>query len=113
LSTYVVHSASPNVYGVLTHQRWIPVLDKAFKASGLEVVTFDRHPIPKEILGYNQDLILQIMNEVSQWLDRTLGIEAGDVLRTKINHAYDEHRIYGTVIEVDLVVCVGRKPVKE
>jgi hypothetical protein len=35
------------------------------------------------------------------------------MMRSKINHAYDEHRIYGTVIEADLVVCVGRKPLGE
>ena len=65
------------------------------------------------MLGYNQDLMLQIINEVSNGLDRTLGFGAGDTMRSKINHAYDEHRIYGTVIEADLVVCVGRKPLGE
>ena len=65
------------------------------------------------MLGYNQDLILQIINEVSNRLDRSLGSGAGDTMRSKVNHAYDEHRIYGTVIEADLVVCVGRKPLGE
>ena len=50
--------------------------------------------------------------EASRGQDRALGNEAGEALRQKVAEAYEEFCIYGTVIEADLVVCVGRKPLE-
>jgi hypothetical protein len=39
------------------------------------------------------------------------GISKGAELRDGlIEEAYREHRLHGSVMEADLVVCVGRKP---
>ena len=65
--------------------------------------------MPKEMLGFHQDLMLQTMEEGSYGLDRMLGKDAGDRLRDQIYTAYKEHRIHGTVSAAALVCCVGRK----
>lgn len=62
------------------------------------------------MLGYNTDLIFLTLNEGSYGLDRMFGTEAGDALRKKASDAYVEYRLHGTVMEADLIVCVGRKP---
>ena len=84
-------------------------MDQAFKTCGLEVVEFKRHTVPKEMLGCNTDFMFQTFIEGSYGLDRMFGTGTGDAFRTKIHNAYVEHRLHGTVIEADLVVCVGRK----
>jgi hypothetical protein len=84
-------------------------LDQEFRKCGLEVVDFKRHPIPKEMLGYNMDVMFQSFTEGSYGLDRMFGTAVGDALRKKMDNAYEEHRLHGTTIEADLVVCVGRK----
>lgn len=63
------------------------------------------------MLGYHTDLILQTVNEGALGQDHVAGTATGDALRKKVNDAYDEYRIYGTAIQADLVLCVGRKPV--
>ena len=90
--------------------RWILHLDKAFKASGLEVVESKRHSAQKDMLAHYMDLTLQTLNEFSYGVDRTIGTDAGNELRKKVNNAYVEYRLHSTVIEGDLMVCVGRKP---
>ena len=67
---------------------WIAGLDKAVKACCLKFVDFMRHSVAKEMMGYNQDLIFQIINEFSNGLDLTLGSSGGDTMRVKTNHAY-------------------------
>jgi hypothetical protein len=87
----------------------VPKLDEYFKSYGLEIVSFQRYPMPKELLGYSQDFMFQTVEEGSYGLDRMLGKAVGDVSREKIGKAYEEHKLHGTVSTADLVVCVGRK----
>jgi len=90
--------------------KWVPTLDQHFKSAGLEVVSFESYPMPKELLGYSQDFMFQTVEEASYGLDRMVGKEVGDALREKVGRAFGEYREHGTVAPSDLVVCVGRKP---
>jgi hypothetical protein len=38
------------------------------------------------------------------------GISKGAEMREDIEEVYKEHRLHGSVMEADLMVCVGRKP---
>jgi light-regulated signal transduction histidine kinase (bacteriophytochrome) len=88
-------------------------LEQSFEAIGLEEVSYQRHVTPKETLGFQQDLFLQTLEEGSYGLERMnefKGTGIGVEVRKKISEAYKEHRIHGCVAEMDLVCCVGRKP---
>lgn len=68
-----------------------------------------RHPIPKAMHGYQMDLGFQTIEEASIGMDRMMGKGAGDNVRERLAAAYEEHRLYGSSLEADMVVCVGRK----
>jgi len=92
-----------------TDKSWIDNLDKAFDSCGLVEVKNARYPIHKTMTGYLTDLMFQTLEEASLGLDRINGAGAGDNMRAKLAAAYEEHRIHGSKMEADVVVCVGRK----
>jgi hypothetical protein len=84
-------------------------LDKSFNSCGLVGVKNERYPIHKAMTGYLTDFLFQTLEEASYGADRMLGASVGDNLRAKLMTAYEEHRIHGSAMEADMVVCVGRK----
>jgi hypothetical protein len=86
-------------------------LDKVFNFCGLVDVRMEQYPIPKAMHGYQMDLGFQTIEEGSIGMDRMVGKATGDEVRAKLAAAYEEHRIHGSSIEADMVVCVGRKAV--
>jgi hypothetical protein len=84
-------------------------LDKTFEESGFIDVEMRRYSIPKAMHGYQMDLVFQTIEEASVGMDRMVGKGAGDDVRARLAAAYEEHRLYGSSIDADMVVCVGRK----
>lgn len=96
----------------LNNTRWVSSLDQAFKTCGLEILEFSRIPTPKHTFGFTQDVILLTAEEASHRMDHVKGydgISKGAEIREGLEEAYKEHRLHGSVMEADLVVCVGRK----
>jgi hypothetical protein len=69
----------------------------------------ERYPIPKAMTGYLTDFLFQTLEEASIGRDRMIGPGAGDDMRAKLKAAYEEHRIHGSILDADMVVCVGKK----
>jgi hypothetical protein len=90
---------------------WISKLDKEFKTAGLVDVKIKQYPVPKAMNGYQMDLGFQTIEEASIGMDRMVGEGAGDDVRAKLAAAYEEHRLYGSSVDADMIVCVGRKEV--
>jgi hypothetical protein len=72
-------------------------------------VKLERYPVPKTMEGYNVDLAFQTVEEACVGMDRIMGKGAGDGVRAKLAAAYEEHRLHGSSMTADMVVCVGRK----
>ena len=115
-AAYVLRS-SPSLYLLTIPPRWVSSSDQAFLTSGLEVPDFARIPTPKETFGFTQEVIFLPAEEVSHRMDHVKGyddISVGEDMRENlIENAYKERRLHGSVMEADLVVCVGRKPLTE
>ncbi|KAE9378598.1 hypothetical protein N431DRAFT_433727 [Stipitochalara longipes BDJ] len=88
---------------------WVTRLDGVFDSCGLVRVKKELYKAPKTMHGYQMDLLFQTLEEASTGLDRMVGKYAGDELRANVAAAYEEHRLYGSFMEADMIVCVGRK----
>jgi hypothetical protein len=42
-------------------------------------------------------------------MERIVGKGLGDGVRARLAAAYEEHRLHGSSVEFDMVVCIGRK----
>ena len=86
---------------------WVTRVDEVFEACGFVDVKVEQYPILKELYGYQMDLASD--NRGSIGMDRMIGEGAGDNVRARLAAAYEEHRLYGSAVEADMVVCIGRK----
>ena len=87
----------------------MPRINEEFKSCRVVDVKKEVYPSPEGMHGYEMDLLCQTLEEASNGIDRMVGKSAGDELRSKLAAAYEEHRLYGSLIEADIIVCVGKK----
>ncbi|PMD37104.1 hypothetical protein L207DRAFT_636950 [Hyaloscypha variabilis F] len=109
-ATQSLSSSIQVMFKIMGHDlSWITRLDEVFDSGGLVDVKKEQYSTPNEMHAYQMDLFFQTLEEASIGMDRMRGKGEGDELRTRVAAAYEEHRLCGSLMEADTVVCVGRK----